>query len=78
MLEVTSNIEYDMMFPQEVDWITIDLETRSTEMVKKEFHIRVEWNTGEEERQAELLVKQKEGSSNLISYEPYVKSHRPI
>lgn len=73
LLEVTSNIEYDMMLPEEIDWITIDLETRSTEMVKTEFQIRVEWNTGEEERRAELLVKQKDGSLEkkvLITQKP--------
>ncbi len=61
-LEVTSNIEYDIMIPDETDWVNVKLATRLTEMVKKEYRIDVKWNSSDEERQAELVVKQQNGT----------------
>lgn len=62
LLEITSNVEYDIEIPTETTWITIDPELRSTEMVKKEFQIHVDWYAGEVERKAELSIKEKGGT----------------
>ncbi len=61
-LEVTSNIEYDIVIPTDVNWVSVEAATRSTDMVKKEYRIDVAWNSSDEVRRAELLVKQKGGT----------------
>src|SRR5690554_2958396 len=62
LLEITSNIEYDVVIPDDIPWIALVPVTRSMEMVKKEFQIQVEWNGSNAERRAELVVKQRNGS----------------
>ncbi len=62
LLEITSNIEYDVVIPDDTPWIALEPVTRSMEMVKKEFQIQVEWNESHAERQAELVIKQRNGS----------------
>lgn len=61
-LEVTSNIEYDIVIPTDVNWVSVEAATRSTDMVKKEYRIDVAWNSSDEVRRAELLVKQQGGT----------------
>lgn len=61
-LEVTSNVEYDISIPSEVNWIRLKPENRSADMVTKEFYFEVDWNSEESERRAELSVKQSNGA----------------
>ena len=61
-LEVTSNIEYDIVIPSETDWVSVKPATRSTDMVKKAYLIDVAWNSSDEARQAELAIKQRGGT----------------
>ncbi|MDD2246470.1 MAG: M60 family metallopeptidase [Proteiniphilum sp.] len=61
-LEITSNIEYDIAMPAEAGWIKPKPENRSGEMVKKEYRYQVGWNMEETERQAEIVIKQKNGT----------------
>lgn len=61
-LEITSNIEYDIIIPSDADWI-VENKNKSTrlEMVTTNHVLDVEWNTENVERQAEIIVKQKDG-----------------
>ncbi len=61
-LEVTSNVEYDIVIPAEANWVSVETATRSTDMVKKEFRIDVKWNSSDEVRRTELVVKQQGGT----------------
>ena len=61
-LEITSNIEYDIIIPAEAVWIKPKLENRSGEMVKKVYQYQVAWNPNETERKAEVVIKQKNGA----------------
>lgn len=60
-LEITSNIEYGIIIPDDAGWIKPKSGTRSVEMVKREYQFQVDWNTEETERRAEVVIKQKEG-----------------
>lgn len=60
-LEVTSNIEYEVVVPEEAAWIKEKPETRSAEMVTEVFRFEVAWNTEEAERRAVLIVRQTDG-----------------
>lgn len=62
MLEITSNVEYDIVIPAEATWIKVKPEARSGEMVKKEHWYRVASNTKNEERSTEITIKQKNGT----------------
>lgn len=60
-MEITSNIEYGIIIPDDAGWIKPKSGTRSVEMVKREYQFQVDWNTEETERRAEVVIKQKEG-----------------
>ncbi len=61
-LEVTSNIEYEIIIPSDIDWIAEKKgkATRS-EMVTTTYVYDVKWNREYEERKAEITIKQKGG-----------------
>lgn len=61
-LEVTSNIECDVIIPEGITWVKIKPDTRSSEMVTEEYHFEVDWNREDTERRAEITVKQKDGT----------------
>ncbi|RNC63845.1 M60 family metallopeptidase [Proteiniphilum sp. X52] len=61
-LEVTSNIDYDIVIPDEATWIKIKSGTRANDMVKKNFSFEVEWNLQPGERQTEITIRQKNGT----------------
>jgi hypothetical protein len=59
-LEITSNIKYEIVIPADVDWIH-QVESPTRGMVTHTFKFKVDWNAGEQERQAEILIKQING-----------------
>ncbi|MDD4777222.1 MAG: M60 family metallopeptidase [Fermentimonas sp.] len=62
-LEITSNIEYEIVIPEEADsWIKLSESLRASGMVKNEFEFDVSWNTTETERKAEVIIRQVNGS----------------
>lgn len=61
-LEITSNIDYDVVIPEAIKWVKLKPEVRSVEMVKKEYLFEVGWNSEEVERRAELIVRQSNGT----------------
>ena len=61
ILEVTSNIEYEATIADNVTWLTLEPGTRSTDLVTKEFTIKGSRNETAEQRQAEIVFKQKNG-----------------
>lgn len=60
-LEITSNIEYDIVIPDDVNWIIENKKTTRSEMVTTNYQYKVEWNKVDKERRAEIVVKQKDG-----------------
>lgn len=60
-LEVTSNIEYEIIIPDEAVWIKTKPSARSGEMVTKGFAFEVEWNRQPSDRQTEITIRQKGG-----------------
>ncbi len=64
VLEITSNVEYDIIIPIDAAWFKTkpQPDTRATEMVKKEYIYFVEWNSQDSERKTEISIKQKNGS----------------
>lgn len=61
-LEITSNIEYDILIPDETPWVKVKPTTRSGEMVTKGFAFEVEWNLQPSDRQTEITIRQKGGT----------------
>jgi hypothetical protein len=59
-LEITSNIEYEIILPADVDWIH-QVESPTRGMVTHTFKFEIDWNSGEQERQTEILIKQING-----------------
>lgn len=59
-LEITSNIEYEIILPADADWIH-QVESPTRGMVTYTFKFKVDWNTDEQERQTEILIKQING-----------------
>lgn len=61
-IEVTSNIEYEIIIPSDVNWIAEKKgkATRS-EMVTTTYVYDVKWNIEPAQRQAEITIKQKDG-----------------
>ncbi len=66
--DIVSNVEYSISLPEGVAWISKKSETKDEEdPTKTSFVYTVKWNSGEE-RKAEILVKQKNGTiSKAIS-----------
>lgn len=61
-IEITSNIEYEIIVPSDVDWIVeAKGKTTRSEMVTTNYVYDVKWNTESAERQAEITIKQKDG-----------------
>lgn len=62
-LEITSNIEYEIIIPDDVSWI-LPKTTPSTRvaMVTKEYEYDIGWNTELEQRSAEVTIKQVDGT----------------
>lgn len=62
-LEILSNIEYEIVIPEDVLWIKPkeSAKTRSN-MIKTEFDYDVAWNPTEAERQTELIIKEINGT----------------
>ncbi|MEA4919149.1 M60 family metallopeptidase [Proteiniphilum sp.] len=60
-LEITSNIEYDVIIPEEVTWVKEKPDVRAGEMVKEEHWFQVVWNSDKVVRNAVLTVRQKGG-----------------
>lgn len=64
LLEITSNVDYDIIVPADAPWLTPKPEsnTRAADMVTKEFLYQVAWNSNETERRTEVIIKQKNGT----------------
>lgn len=62
LLEITSNIEYEITIPAEEAWLKQLPDSRSTGMVKKEFRFKGERNEDSAERQVNITIKQKNGN----------------
>ena len=60
-LEITSNIEYEIIIPSDVDWLH-QIESGTRAMVTHTFKFKVDWNTDETERRGEILIKQTNGN----------------
>jgi hypothetical protein len=60
-LEITSNIEYEIVIPADADWIH-QVETLTRAMVTRAHKFKADWNAGEQERQAEILIKHTSGN----------------
>lgn len=64
LFDITSNIEYDIIIPPDASWFKTkpQPDTRSADMVKKEYVYFVEWNPLQTERKAIITVRQKNGT----------------
>ena len=61
-IEITSNIDYDIIIPETVDWITEKpVEKTRSEMIAKSFTFDIPWNTFSEDRSADLFIKHIDG-----------------
>ncbi len=62
-LEITSNIEYEIIIPEEANsWIKLSESLRSAGMVKSEYEFDIAWNTSDAERKADLIIRQADGT----------------
>lgn len=61
--EITSNIEYEIIIPEDAPWIKLKTspDTRAS-MVKKDFKYEVVWNPDLTDRSAEVVIKQIGGT----------------
>lgn len=64
LFEVTSNIEYDIIIPADVSWLTPKPrnEVRAADMISKKYQYQVAWNSQEAERSTEIIIKHKNGT----------------
>lgn len=62
LLEITSNIEYEVTIPDADTWLKQLAAPRSSDMVKKEFTFKALRNEVDKERQTNIIVKQKNGN----------------
>lgn len=62
-LEITSNIEYEIIIPDDVSWIQPKTSPNTrVAMVTKKYEYDVAWNTELEQRSAEVTIKQVDGT----------------
>lgn len=61
-LDVTSNIEYDVVIEDADEWIEKLPTSRAADMVTTSFAFEVAWSSLEAERKGNVLIKQKNGS----------------
>lgn len=63
MLEITSNVEYEIVVPEDAAWVKLkDTQDTRSSMVKTDFEYEVVWNPESKERTAEVIVKQVGGA----------------
>lgn len=60
-VEITSNIEYDILIPEDGAWIKPKPAARIGDMIKTSYEYSVSWNSLDSERRAEISVRQKDG-----------------
>ncbi|QAR29972.1 hypothetical protein EQP59_00640 [Ornithobacterium rhinotracheale] len=63
--EVTSNVPYDIVIPEEANWLRKESETE-VEAGKKKFVYAVDWNTTDKGREVQLQVTGKEKGQGTV------------